>query len=682
MKFIKLLVLSVLFISISVSKLSATTFYISALGDDKNLGTDIKTPWKTINRLNKQVFKPGDNVLFRRNDTFFGEIIIKNSGLKNQAITFSAYGKGSDPIIKGSQSLSNFKNYTSSIWKTKTDLIAKSIYHNNLLKTLARYPNTGFAIMQGGVGDSITFIDSSLKQHPNYWVNSNLRFRTWDWEIRNSLVKKFTDYKVTIADSSTNTLGKGWGYYFDNKFEELDTLGEWFYNGKEKMLYYYGGKNFTGKNAEAVVLDCGIRIEKRISYVSISNLNIEKFDVFGIRLEGNNNHISINNNRIKDINNTGLSINEISKNCNISNNQISEVNGRGIFALEPEWLLISNNYIHNIGLRMGYGISGVNGMIGIAIANNEVWKTAESHIANHNIIRDNRVENCGYVGIRMDGAYNLMEKNQVKNVLLKLSDGAAIYSWAKYKLSTQKGQIKNNFYTHDSQIKNNIVSDVRGSNYGTPNDKKEPDANGIYVDNGIYNFLVEGNTVSNISANGIHVNSDAYDNTVNNNLVYNCRNALAVAEWITPNSTLNNRFTKNTVFLNNEKQRGVLLVNFKVPNTMNMATFDQNKYYSFSSDTLMQDIYNIEGSSEEPVRVIKSYTLKDWSATYGYEKNGNFNNLNSLKVDFYPQLLINTSDKPKTFTYLKQVVFDLNRNKINSLTVDPFKSTIIFKSKR
>ena len=669
MKVIKLITLSLLFLSVPSSKVLATTFYISTSGNDKNLGKDLKKPWKTINRLNRQILKPGDVVLFRRNDTFFGEIVVKNSGLKNQPIIFSAYGQGKNPIITGAKSLDSFTKYTSKIWKTQSDEAVKGFYQDNQLKTLARYPNAGFAIMQSGVGDSVTFIDSSLKQKPNYWVNSNLRFRTWDWEVRSSIVKKFSDNKVTIADSSTNTLGKGWGYYLDNKFEELDTLGEWFYNRQEKVLYYYGGKNFTGKNAEAVVLDCGIRIEKRIGFISISNLNIEKFDVYAISLEGNNNDISINNNRIKDINHTGLSINEISKNCKVSNNQIYQINGRGLFALEPERLLISNNYIHHIGLLMGYGISGVNGMIGITIANNEVFKNADSHVAIHNIIKNNRVENCGYVGIRMDGAYNLMEGNLVKNVLLKLSDGAAIYCWAKSK-----------YYTHNSQIINNILSDVKGSNYGTPN-TNEPAANGIYLDNSVYNMLVEGNTVTNISANGIHINSDAYDNSVTNNLLYACKNALSVAEWLTPNSTRNNSFTKNTVLLTQDKQRGVLLINWKVPNTKNMATFNQNKYYSFSGDTLMQDIYNIQDKDGKSVQVNESFTLKDWSAIYGYEKNGSFKNLKSLKGDFYSELITNTSNKPKTYKYLNQAVYDLNHKKITSNTLESFKSTIIFKQK-
>lgn len=653
----------------SLCPLMATNYYLSASGNDGNKGTTLSQPWKSITRLNQQILKPGDKVLFKKGDTFFGEIVVKQSGSSKQAITISAYGTGANPIITGAIKLHNFTAYNTHLWQVKLNQTVKNLFDNGKLKTLARYPNTGFAIMQGGVGDSVTFIDSSLKQKEKYWENTNLRFRTWDWEVRTSVVKKFGNHKVTISDSSTNTLGKGWGYYFDNKFEELDTLGEWFYHPTQKILYYYGGNTFTGKNTEAVTLNCGVSIYNSVRYVNVSQLDIQKFDTFGINLLGNNSHIILAHNKIQYINHTGIAIGQIAKNCNVNNNEIADINGRGIYALEPENLLIHNNYVHHIGLIMGYGISGVNGMVGITIANNEVVKLAQSHTALNNSIKYNRVEKTGYVGIRMDGAYSTMENNVVSNALLKLSDGAAIYCWAKCK-----------FYTHNNQIKNNVVSDVKGSNYGTTNSHKLPDANGIYLDNLVYNIAVEGNTVSNISAIGIHINSDAHDNTVKNNLLYNCKNSLSVAEWFNPNTTRNNIFSHNTVFISQKNYRGVLLINWLVPSTQNMASFNHNKYYTLHSDTLARDLYNTVDAMGKKNTIDKSFTLQDWKKLYGYEKNGMFNNLN-LNQNAYPHLIINTQKISKTLNYKNQLIYTLGRKKITKLTLQPFQSTVIIAEK-
>lgn len=655
-----------IFSAINSFSASKTYYLSSSTGNNSNTGTDELHPWKTIDRLNKQKLAPGNTVLFKCNDVFFGEILINQSGSKSLPITFSAYGKGAKPVISGAIQLKNFTPFGKNIWQAPCSQNVKSFYNNGNLQTLARYPNRGFAIMQNGVNNSITFIDSALKQKPGYWENANLRFRTWDWELRNSIVKKFDDYKVTISDSSTNTLGKGWGYYFDNKFEELDSLGEWFYNPTKKLLYYFGGPNFNAKSAEAVVLSNGIKLNNGVSNVNIKNLAIHKFDQYGINLNSNNTNIAVTNNNINHINHTGVFVNQVAKTCAIAKNEISFINGRGIYALEPENLLIDKNNVHHIGLTMGYGVNGVNGMVGITITNNEVDKTAQSHTAINNRIINNNVQNIGYVGIRMDGAYSLMQNNTVNNVLLKLSDGAAIYCWAKSK-----------YFTHHNVIKNNIVSNVSGSNYGTPSGPIAA-ANGIYVDNLCYLISVEGNTVSNISATGIHINSDAYNNSVTNNLIFNCKNALGIAEWAKPASTINNSYFNNTVVLTQPKQIGAILINWLLPGTKNMAKFNFNAYYSLHSDTLAEDYYNLKDSVGENIKVNNHFTFKDWKNTYGYETNGTFTNLKALNQNgFYPQLITNPTSLKKSQTFVNKKVLGLNGKEITSLSLVPFQSKVI-----
>ena len=95
----------------------------------------------------------------------------------------------------------------------------------------------------------------------------------------------------------------------------------------------------------------------------------------------------------------------------------------------------------------------------------------------------------------------------------------------------------------------------------------------------------------------------------------------------------------------------------------------------------MQDIYNMQDKAGKSVQVNESFTFKDWSETYGYEKNGSFKNLKSLRGDFYSELITNTSNKPKTYKYLNHAVYDLNRKQIKSLTLPPLQSRVILQSK-
>src|SRR5665647_1171313 len=79
--------LLLLFIIFSVA-VNATNYYLSNSGNDNNTGTDPSAPWKTLDKLNSfKNLKPGDNVLFKRGDTFYGSIRVSNSGAAGNPIT-------------------------------------------------------------------------------------------------------------------------------------------------------------------------------------------------------------------------------------------------------------------------------------------------------------------------------------------------------------------------------------------------------------------------------------------------------------------------------------------------------------------------------------------------------------------------------------------------------------------
>ncbi len=85
----------------------ATTYYIAAAGSDSNSGTSTSTPWQTIAKVNGATFSPGDSILFNRGDTWYGTALtVPSAGSSGSPITFSAYGSGANPILKGATNLS------------------------------------------------------------------------------------------------------------------------------------------------------------------------------------------------------------------------------------------------------------------------------------------------------------------------------------------------------------------------------------------------------------------------------------------------------------------------------------------------------------------------------------------------------------------------------------------------
>ena len=73
----------------------ANVYYVSADGDDANDGLSPETPIKTLSKLNTLGIRIGSYVLFRRGDTFRGQIITRSG------VTYSAYGEGAKPNIYG-----------------------------------------------------------------------------------------------------------------------------------------------------------------------------------------------------------------------------------------------------------------------------------------------------------------------------------------------------------------------------------------------------------------------------------------------------------------------------------------------------------------------------------------------------------------------------------------------------
>jgi hypothetical protein len=80
----------------------AATYYVNATnGRDANSGLSEITAWKTIAKVNASRFNPGDQILFKRGETWREQLTVSSSGSAGNPITFGAYGAGNKPVISG-----------------------------------------------------------------------------------------------------------------------------------------------------------------------------------------------------------------------------------------------------------------------------------------------------------------------------------------------------------------------------------------------------------------------------------------------------------------------------------------------------------------------------------------------------------------------------------------------------
>jgi hypothetical protein len=73
----------------------ASCYYISTSGSDSNAGTKL-SPWKTIGKINKTNFHPGDSILLEGGSHFAGTLIFDSldSGMEGKIVTIGSYGEG------------------------------------------------------------------------------------------------------------------------------------------------------------------------------------------------------------------------------------------------------------------------------------------------------------------------------------------------------------------------------------------------------------------------------------------------------------------------------------------------------------------------------------------------------------------------------------------------------------
>ncbi|HSM49455.1 MAG TPA: hypothetical protein VK872_16665, partial [Draconibacterium sp.] len=98
--------------------LNAAIYYVSATGNDANTGTSTSAPWRTLSKVNSFTPKPGDQILFKRGDTWTGTLTVKASGTSVAPITYGAWGEGAKPVITGFNQVTAWTNKGGNIWES------------------------------------------------------------------------------------------------------------------------------------------------------------------------------------------------------------------------------------------------------------------------------------------------------------------------------------------------------------------------------------------------------------------------------------------------------------------------------------------------------------------------------------------------------------------------------------
>src|SRR5665647_54836 len=184
---------------------NATNYYFSVTGNDTNNGTSTSTPWQTISKFNS-VFSsrsPGDSLLFKRGDTFYGSLTISSSGSSGSPITIGAYGTGARPIITGFTTLSSWTSLGSGIYEDSCSACQPSlnmVTFQDTLQPMGRWPklsasNGGYLTI--GTHRVDTFLTSTGLSGALNYVGGEVVARKYDWIMDRARITVQSDTTIT-----------------------------------------------------------------------------------------------------------------------------------------------------------------------------------------------------------------------------------------------------------------------------------------------------------------------------------------------------------------------------------------------------------------------------------------------------------------------------------------------------
>lgn len=76
------------------------TYYVDgSAGDDGHDGKSAAHAWRSLDRVNRTTFGPGDRLLFKRGDDYPGALLAKGSGRAGAPVIVDAYGEGEPPHL-------------------------------------------------------------------------------------------------------------------------------------------------------------------------------------------------------------------------------------------------------------------------------------------------------------------------------------------------------------------------------------------------------------------------------------------------------------------------------------------------------------------------------------------------------------------------------------------------------
>ena|SRR5689334_22400031 len=640
--------IGIFFLKIIVSiNAGATTYYFSSSeGDDSRTNAQARnssSPWKSMKKLNSILssLEPGDHVLFKRGDVFYGSIAVSKSGSEGSPIVFGAYGNGNKPIISGFVAISSWTSIGNGLYEAPVDAGLSTLNLVTLdgnFQVMGKYPkgNTGYITVASGSTSSIA--SPGLTGIPDF-TGGEVVWRPFHWSLWRATVNNQSSSSVTFTAFRSTSGGpteppqKGFGFFFQNHPNACTSLGEWAYNSSShKITMYFGPSGPVTHVVKVSSVETLVDLYLR-SYINFDNIALQGADSksFGIL---NSNNITINACDISFSGQDAIKTNSECSNITVTNCNISYSNFNGIVAAGSSSWTITGNTISHTATVAGMGGTGEGQYFGMR------------DIGKNSVVKNNSIVNTGYIPISFQGTNVLVENNFIDTFCTVKDDGGGIY-FGGYSFA-------------GSKVIGNIVINGIGLSQGTPDDELR--AHGIYADDGASNVEIGNNTAAFNGESGIY-NHGSYDLLIHDNTLFD--NKATAVKYYNNTNTIHNVTLKGNIFFAKTGSQFTLLASGGKASPKIFFASTDNNYWCRP----LNENNHIETASG-------SYNLATWKSFTGKEANSSscavsVKDVKKIRFEYNPT----ASDK---IVNLTTSYIDVKGKKYSgTITLPPYTSVIL-----
>ena len=646
------LIILAMVLSLYPDNAGARNFYFSeSLGDDTRTSSqaqDSSTPWKTITKLNTffASLLPGDSVLFKRGDIFYGSMVISRSGIARNPIVISAYGSGENPVISGFSILSSWTSQGGNIWQASVptaSTVLNEVTVNGVQYGMGRYPNTGYLSYES-FSDNTSITDSRLTGFPD-WTGAEAVIRKCRWMLDRNRITKHTNATLTYTTGSDWEPTAGFGYFIQNDARTLDTFGEWYFDPKVKTLKVYSPVDPSAYTFKASTLNTLVYSNR--SYISFVSLTFEGSNEDALVFESGKGTV-VKNCAFRFAGKSAIVTTASSSGATltIDGNTISHANECAIaLGNSSTYAWIKNNTIKNIGTIAGMGTNSDLSGDGI-----------EVHGRNTRV-EYNVIDSVGHNGITMKTSDSiLVGYNTIRNYCLTRYDGGGVYGWCS-----------SSVIPHGWVIKQNIILDSNHTGTGIGGSTLL-NVRGIYIDEYVQNADIDGNTIFNASTDGIYILRSA-NIKIQNNTCFNNTYQLRFKYLYGSSLPIRGISMKNNVLISKEPGQVALCFESSANDIPLFGKADDNYYAMPVND-------NTGIRTIDPVNGTVNRTLAGWKSFSGQDSGSRkspviFTDAKSLRFEY------NATNQTKNIV-LFGIYMDVKGTVYtNSITLPPFTSAVL-----